>query len=238
MFSSALFFSATLSPHNFYIDLLGGNDESNTLYLPSPFALENRLVMVDGNISTYYKDRERSLKEIAKLIVEVVKQKVGNYFVFFPSYEYMEKCYSLFEYTTSIDILTQNKTTVGFIIMGGIFSEGIDLLSDRLIGAIIIGVCLPKISYENDLIKKHEGLEDSDVGFNYAYVYPGFNRVLQAAGRVIRSEKDKGVIVLVDSRFRTSKYKELYENIWPDAIEVNSASEAGEYTSQFWEEKK
>ena len=176
----------------------------------------------------------------------------------FPSYEYMEKCYSLFEYTTSIDILTQNrnmdnyersnflssfkenpkKTTVGFIIMGGIFSEGIDLLSDRLIGAIIIGVCLPKISYENDLIKKHEGLEDSDVGFNYAYVYPGFNRVLQAAGRVIRSEKDKGVIVLVDSRFRTSKYKELYENIWPDAIEVNSASEAGEYTSQFWEEKK
>ena len=258
MFSSALFFSATLSPHNFYIDLLGGNDESNTLYLPSPFALENRLVMVDGNISTYYKDRERSLKEIAKLIVEVVKQKVGNYFVFFPSYEYMEKCYSLFEYTTSIDILTQNrnmdnyersnflssfkenpkKTTVGFIIMGGIFSEGIDLLSDRLIGAIIIGVCLPKISYENDLIKKHEGLEDSDVGFNYAYVYPGFNRVLQAAGRVIRSEKDKGVIVLVDSRFRTSKYKELYENIWPDAIEVNSASEAGEYTSQFWEENK
>lgn len=86
--------------------------------------------------------------------------------------------------------------------------------------------------------KKHEGLEDLDVGFNYAYVYPGFNRVLQAAGRVIRSEKDKGVIVLVDSRFRTSKYKELYENIWPDAIEVNSASEAGEYTSQFWEEKK
>lgn len=256
IFMSSLFFSATLSPHNYYIDLLGGKEESKTLFLPSPFEFKNRCVIIDSEISTFYRDRDRFMPQVADLIVKIVKQKVGNYFVFFPSYEYMEKCYAYFDNTTSIDVLTQDRnmdnyersdflarfkknptrTTVGFIIMGGIFSEGIDLLSDRLIGAIIVGVGLPKVSFENDLIKEHEGEKNPNIGFEYAYVYPGFNKVLQAAGRVIRSEEDRGVIVLADSRFASMRYMNLYQEIWPDAKQVSSDFELESIISEFWEE--
>lgn len=258
VFMSSLFFSATLSPHKYYIDLLGGKEDSNILFLPSPFSFKNRCVIIDSEISTFYRDRDRFMPKVVDLIVKTVKQKVGNYFVFFPSYEYMEKCYAYFDNTTSIDVLTQDrnmdnyersdflarfkknptKTTVGFLIMGGIFSEGIDLLSDRLIGAIIVGVGLPKISFENDLIKEHEGEEKADIGFDYAYVYPGFNKVLQAAGRVIRSEEDRGVIVLADSRFASMRYMNLYQEIWPDARQVSSEDELENIISEFWEESE
>ena len=231
---SSILFSATLMPLPYYRDILGGNADDLMVSLPSPFD-PNRLQLISYcGISTKYKDRERSYEPIAQTIYETIAHKKGNYLVFFPSYEYMQLVCDIFcaQYP-EVEILLQKSemsederagflarfdsentsTLVGFTVLGGIFSEGIDLKGDRLIGSIIIGVGIPKISLRHDLIRDYFNAQNGQ-GYDYAYVFPGMNKVLQAAGRVIRTEADSGIVVLIDSRYATAEYQRLFPIHW------------------------
>ena len=207
--------------------------------------------MVQGNISTRYKNRATSYKKIYESIISLTKQKVGNYLVFFPSYQYMNDVVDLFEDKENIIVQTKEmdkvekdkflshfkenpeKTTIGFAVLGGSFSEGIDLTNDRLIGAIIVGVGLPGICFERDLMKQYYDNENG-LGFDYAYTNPGMNKVMQAAGRVIRTKDDVGVVLLIDERFLSYKYQDLFKVEWSHHIDVFSAKEIEAYASRFW----
>ena len=129
-----------------------------------------------------------------------------------------------------------SKTTVGFAVLGGVFSEGIDLVSDRLIGAIIVGVGLPMVSFERDLMKKYYDDRELD-GFDFAYTNPGKNKVMQAAGRVIRSKDDRGVILLIDNRFMWSKYQDLFRLTWSNYKKVTSVEQINNHLKKFWDNK-
>jgi DNA excision repair protein ERCC-2 len=256
-FQAGVCFSATLSPKKYFIDLLGGNDDSETLYLPSPFDPSNCLVMVDPFISTKFRDREYSVGKITDAILAVVKKKVGNYFIFFPSFEYMMKFKPFFDSMSEFRCFYQSsqmdegerenflsqfqrapsKTTLGFIVLGGIFAEGIDLTDDRLIGAIIVSVGLPKINYLSDRIQQYFGEDSPDLGYAYAYTYPGLNRVFQAAGRVIRGEKDKGVILYIDTRFDYTVYKSNLSEMYQSYLKLGTPELIGAAVIRFWEKK-
>ena len=262
-FESTVYFSATLSPKNYYIDLLGGdkNDLSNRLILNSPFPLENRKIFFDTNLSLRYKDRDATLYSVYSLIKSAIASKQGNYFVFCPSFDYLERLYSFFdqEKEENVSIITQSrfmkesdkqsflenfkteseKTTVGLLVLGGVFSEGIDLVGDRLIGAIIISVGLPQLNFERDRLKDYFNQDDVDsqLGFLYAYTYPGINKVLQAAGRVIRSENDMGFVLFIDSRYKQKNYYDIMKEIYPDATTIVSPSQLKMKLRTFWKEK-
>ncbi len=228
----SVFFSATLSPSSYYISVLGGDESDPLLMLPSPFPKENLLLMVQPNISTRLKDRSSTYENVAKSIKSFVSSKIGNYFIFFPSYQYLEAVLDYFS-DDNLNIIVQTKemdekekkeflnnfklnpqmTTLGFVVLGGAFSEGIDLIDDRLIGAVVVGVGLPTLSYERNLIKEYYDNNDKE-GYLFSYVNPGMNRVMQAVGRVIRSEKDKGMILLIDDRFLHYQYQDLFKNEW------------------------
>ena len=229
---AAVLFSGTLSPLDYYVQMLGGNEDSPVLKIPSPFPKENFKLMIAPNVSTTYKNRDNTILEVVDYIKTMVDQKVGNYFVFFPSYKYLNSVLAKFDDTSyelhvqksemseseKIKFLdnfqTNPKTThIAFAVLGGIFSEGIDLLHDRLIGAIIVGVGLPQISYERDLIRNYFN-ENEENGFEYAYVKPGMNRVMQAVGRVIRSEEDVGAVLLIDERYMHRQYQDLFKAEW------------------------
>ena len=230
---SSIIFSATLSPLAYYKEILGGNEEDLAQSFPSPFEKGNLCLVAVTNISTKYKEREKSYGQVAEYI-NITAQKGGNYIAFFPSYEYMKNVYGIFvenyPETCSIiqtsgmseedrDIFLDNfksgggNALVGFCVMGGIFSEGIDLAGDRLNGAVIVGVGLPKLSSERDIIKRYFE-EKNGLGYEYGYMYPGMNKVLQAAGRVIRTETDRGIVLLLDERFGYSYYKQLFPEHW------------------------
>lgn len=262
LFRSAIFFSATLTPKDYYIDLLGGDKEdmNNRLVLPSPFPIENRRVLFDTNLSLRYKDRDETLYPVFALLKAAISAKKGNYFVFCPSFDYMERIESYFnqEQLEDIDILVQKKSmsekereefltsfsydnpriTVGLLVLGGIFSEGIDLVGDRLIGAIIISVGIPQIGFERNALRNYYTEEDMDEhkGYHYAYTYPGINKVLQAAGRVIRTENDKGFILYIDSRYRQKPYYDIFNEIYPDAKRVISPSQLKNLLKNLWKE--
>ena len=260
-FKACFFFSATLSPKDYYIDLLGGDmdDRSSRLIMDSPFPKENRLVLVDTAHSLRYRDRSETLDGIARNIKALVQTKKGNYFVFCPSFEYLynlkellsDMPWKLFVQTRRMQEEEREKFLaffedddkeyrVGLLVIGGIFSEGIDLVGKRLIGAVVISIGLPQIGFERDQIKAYyeDGEEeDKAKGFRYAYVYPGLNRVLQAAGRVIRSEEDKGVILFIDSRYRQDVYKDVFDELYPDRKSSNSPSMVHDLCRKFWEDK-
>lgn len=248
----AVLFSGTLSPLDYYVKMLGGDDKSAILQIPSPFPIDNLCLMLATNVATSYKKRAQSYERIAKYIKSVVKAKVGNYFVFFPSYLYMSSVLACFDdsdcvihiQSRDMDDVRKNEfldsfkenpdeTHIGFVVLGGSFSEGIDLVSNRLIGAIIVGVGLPQISFERDLIKEHFINNDLD-GFSFAYMNPGMNRVMQAVGRVIRSETDKGVVLLIDERYGYSNYHRLFKSEWRLARPVFSSEEVHDIASKFW----
>jgi DNA excision repair protein ERCC-2 len=231
---SNVFFSATLSPMNYFKKLLGGDEKSYSIKLQSPFPPENRKLIVKYDVDTRYKYRDKSYYPIAKYINETLNNHEGNFLVFFPSYEYMTKVHEVYcEHFSKNNIYVQDSVmteeereeflerfslkektlnnyyrTIGFVVLGGVFSEGIDLIGDRLKGAIIVGVGLPKISFERKLIEDYFN-ERGEHGFHYAYTFPGMNKVIQAMGRVIRTEEDKGTIVLMDKRYGTEIYKQL-----------------------------
>lgn len=231
---SVALFSATMSPIEYYMKTLGGDfDEDEHVILPSPFKQENLLITIAPKVSIKYKNREASFSQVVEYIRTFTSSKVGNYFVYVPSYEYLEKLRPLLYFDEPVDLYFQEKdmldkdkvtfiekfqssplvTTIGFAVIGGAFSEGIDLVSDRLIGAIIIGVGMPRINFESDQIKKYYD-ELELPGYNYAYLNPGMNKVMQAVGRVIRSENDKGAVLLIDERYTYRNYKELFKKEW------------------------
>jgi DNA excision repair protein ERCC-2 len=250
-----VFFSATLLPIQYDVSLLGGDDCSYTMRMDSSFPRKNLGLCLAKGISTRYKDRENSIKQVAECINSSVKHKKGNYLIYCSSYLYMRDILQVFEeYNNDYDIIVQNqdmseihkeeflqsfqtdraKTMLGFAVMGGMFSEGIDLTGDRLSGAIIVGVGLPQLCLERDVIMDYFD-ENKGVGFDYAYKYPGMNKVQQAAGRVIRTEQDRGIVVLIDDRFDQAGYKKLFPKEWEGYLVAKNINRLDEIIAEFWE---
>ena len=249
----SVFFSATLSPIEYFIDTLGGNKSSDpTLILPSPFPQNNFKLMVAPKVSVKYKNREGSYKEVAEYIRAFVANKVGNYFVYTPSYDYLEKLIKLFSpedfvfYRQDRDMSDQEKTdfldhfvghpsttTVGFLVIGGSFAEGINLIDDRLIGAVIIGIGMPRINFESDQIATYFKSQDKP-GHDYAYLNPGMNKVMQAVGRVIRSEEDRGAALLIDERYMYHQYQDLFRVEWSNYLVVLNPQEVKNHLLNFF----
>jgi Rad3-related DNA helicase len=251
---SAVYFSATLLPMKYYVHLLGGSESSYTMRMASSFPRKNLGLCVVKGISTRYKDRERSINQVADCIRSAVQHKKGNYLVYCSSYIYMQDILRAFEeYSSDYDILIQSqdmseehkeeflqsfhgdrdKTLIGFAVMGGVFSEGIDLTGDKLSGAIIVGVGLPQLCLERDIIKEYFD-KQKGTGFDYAYKFPGINKVQQAAGRVIRTEQDKGIVVLIDDRFNQIGYKKLFPDEWENYEVAGSMKELDKFIASFW----
>ncbi|WNQ13863.1 ATP-dependent DNA helicase [Paenibacillus aurantius] len=243
-YRARIYFSATLSPMSYFLDLLGGTEEDYTLSIPSPFSPEQWDVRMVP-LSTRFRDRPRSLIPISRSIRRLAAERGGNMLVFFPSFEYRDAVYEAFAQEDAEDYnlllqgssmseeererfleafrSTPERPLIGFAVMGGIFSEGIDLQGDRLTTVMIIGVGLPQLSFERDVIKRHFAKMGKN-GYDYAYVYPGMNKVLQAGGRLIRSETDKGTLVLVDDRFLQPHYRSMMPAEWRNGRIVNESS--------------
>ncbi len=251
---AAVFFSATLTPIDYYGALLGGSEEDQLLQLPSPFPPEHLAVLVQDRIRTHFKVRTETQSDVVEAIASLVAGRQGNYIAYFPSYQYLTAVQEQFHAQhPEVPILVQRpgmseadresflaafaaehgETLVGFAVMGGVFGEGIDLVGDRLIGAIIVGVGLPQLCVERDLIRDYFQAK-TGAGFDYAYTFPGMNRVLQATGRVIRSETDRGVVLLIDARFKEPRYRRLFPAWWQPAY-VRSVKDIGEALRRFWQ---
>ncbi len=232
-FRSTVFFSATFSPLSYYQQMLGWKEEDYVVKIASPFPRENVSVYVSP-LSTRYRDREHTLQSLVTLLHKVVNEWPGNYLFFFPSYGYMEQAFEAFlsigdkletiiqtsgmtekEREEFLKNFTSDRSTnlVGFAVLGGIFSEGIDLKGGRLTGVVVVGVGLPNFDTERQLMKTYFDQEGMS-GFDYTYVYPGMNRVQQAGGRLIRTETDKGLLLLIDSRFLEYRYQQLLPYEW------------------------
>ena len=241
----------------YFRQILGCDKSANLLALPSPFPSENLKLFICDRVSTLYRKREDTKNLIAQTISALVKQKKGNYLVFFPSYEYLQMVHEVFisnhpvcdhilqtpsmsesERDDFLQLFRQDnpKSLLGFAVMGGIFGEGIDLVGRRLSGAVVVGVGLPGISLEKELIKEYFA-DTINAGFEYAYQYPGINRVLQAAGRVIRSETDRGVVLLIDQRYATFRYRSLLLKQW-STIRVQNQQQLSEELEKFWQPVK
>ena len=231
---SSILFSATLTPLTYYRETLGGQKEDPILELPSPFDNRRLLLLAHEGISTKYRDRAASYRPVADAIQAATAPRQGNYLCFFPSYDYMRQVHTIFcEQYPEVETLLQEsrmdeqqrldflarfdrdnpRTLIGFGVLGGIFSEGIDLKGERLIGSVIVGVGLPGLSLRQEQIREYFDWINGH-GYDYAYVFPGMNKVMQAAGRVIRGEQDEGLVLLIDSRFGTMRYRSLYPGHW------------------------
>lgn len=255
---STVFFSATLLPLSYYRTLLSTEKDDYGIYVPSPFDREKRCILTGSDVSSRYTRRNyQEYRRIAEYIARTVWQKQGNYMVFFPSYKLMEEVYQVYETEFSVDwvhcicqtsamnereredflgeFTEQEHTLVGFCVLGGIFSEGIDLMGNRLIGAIIVGTGLPQISNEREILRDYYDKRGEN-GFDYAYRYPGMNKVLQAAGRVIRTQEDVGAILLLDDRFRSPEYGPLFPVEWSDRRNCRLDT-VETILKNFWDEK-
>ncbi|MBN2385591.1 MAG: ATP-dependent DNA helicase [Anaerolineales bacterium] len=254
---ATIFFSATLLPLDYFTKLLTGAADHPRRIFQSPFPAENVSLLIHNGISTRYARRADSYAEIASAVESTCSAHVGNYLVFFPSYAYLAAVLEhLKERLPEEQLLVQDRgmtesareaflaqfsagnqeTLVGLVVMGGIFGEGIDLVGERLIGAVVVGVGVPQVCLENDLIKEYFDRQNVN-GFAYAYQYPGFNRVLQATGRVIRTETDRGSIVLIDERFAQARYRHLFPTHWRGFEVVHNTSEIKEKLTRFWSQE-
>ncbi len=250
---AAVFFSATLTPLDYFRDLLGGRAGDALLSLEPPFPADNLHVLVGRYVATTLRRRAASYAAVAEAIATVVGARPGNYLAFFPSYRYLEAVARHLAARDDLELAVQRPglseaereaflarfatdnggPLVGMVVMGGLFGEGIDLSGERLIGAVIVGVGLPQLCLERDLISAHFAARGAP-GFEYAYTYPGMNRVLQAAGRVIRSETDRGVVLLLDERFCELSYQQLLPRWWQPLSRVGSAAAIGAALAAFW----
>lgn len=254
MGAGAILFSATLSPMSYYQNVLGGLDNSLAYQLPSPFPPKHQAILVTQYIRTTYRERENSESAIVASLYTLINAKKGNYLFFFPSYGYLQQIKEAFEAVhpgvkTTVQAPAMNneeresfldqfqkdpdETLVGFCVLGGIFSEGIDLRGDRLIGVAIVSVGLPGLSPENNLIKDYYDKENGK-GFAYAYQLPGMNNVLQAAGRLIRSSHDTGIILLLDQRFASRRYTELFPPHWQYYQRIRTLDQLSATIDNFW----
>ncbi len=240
---SSIFFSATLTPLKYFRYMLGGDEDDHILRISSPFRRENLNLMISSDISMKYTLRDSNIEKACEYINTLITERKGNYLVFFPSYHFMNKVYSTYEtlYDTSsitlqcrgieeddqkeiTDRFENERNVVVFTVVGGVFSEGIDLPLDKLIGAVIIGTGIPQISFERNIIKAFFD-DKMKAGYDFAYKYPGFNKVLQSAGRVIRNEEDKGTVLLIDSRFCQHTYLKLFPDHWKHYKRIYSPEE-------------
>lgn len=256
---STVFFSATLLPIQYYKALLSTKEDNYAVYAETVFSPGQKLLLVAGDVSSKYTRRTaEEYGRIADYIYYTGIQKKGNYLAFFPSYKMMEEVYAVFleKYNGCMDCILQKsgmqeadreeflaqfaadrqRPLMAFCVLGGIFGEGIDLKEDRLIGALIVGTGLPQIGNEREVLRQFYEKRSSGSGFDYAYRYPGMNKVLQAAGRVIRTVSDVGVIVLLDERFLQWDYRALFPREWTD-YQVCTVDRVGELLRQFWENK-
>ena len=252
---AAAMFSATLTPPGYYRSVLGCPD-ARAVALESPFPPEN-LGLYCLPVSTRYRDREASVSAISDALAVLAQGKVGNYLAFFPSYAYLKQVWEDFSARyPEIETLVQEsglddaaraaflakftpdpqKTLLGFGVMGGIFGEGVDLTGDRLIGCAIVGVGLPQVNPRQEILKRYYD-EASGTGFDYAYRYPGMNKVLQAAGRVIRTQDDRGVVLLLDDRFTRSEYARLFPKHWAHRKYLRRTEALKMELERFWAER-
>lgn len=254
--NSTIFFSATLLPVHYYKKLLSVEKDDYAVYAHSSFPQENKFLFIGTDVSTRYTRRgESTYQRFARYIAVMAEQKKGNYMTFFPSYRFLEEVHTCFLECVDheVDSICQvsymdeeqreefleefeqerEKSLVAFCVMGGIFSEGIDLTDDKLIGAVIAGTGLPQVCTEREILKQYFNAADMD-GFDYAYLYPGMNKVLQSAGRVIRTESDRGVILLLDDRFRAMRYREVFPREWQQ-YQLGSVKNLEQEIRTFWE---
>ncbi|MBR1861134.1 MAG: ATP-dependent DNA helicase [Lachnospiraceae bacterium] len=239
---STILFSATFLPIQYYKKLLGGDKEDYEVYARSVFDPAQRGIFIADDVTSRYTRRtDDEYRRISEHIEGVVHAREGNYLVFCPSHAFMHKVYDIYtremaepgeecilqlenmsedDREAFLELFETEKRLTAFCVLGGIFSEGIDLRENRLIGSIIIGTGLPQVCFERQLLKEHFDAEGED-GFDYAYRFPGINKVLQAAGRVIRTESDTGVVALLDERFLQTGYRKLYPVEWTGLRRVN-----------------
>ncbi len=272
---SSILFSATLLPIRYYKELLGAEEGDYEVYARSVFDPERRALFIGSDVTSKYTRRtEQEYYNIASYIHEIVKNRTGNYMVFFPSHAFLQRIYEVFmdrffdgermeclvqeDYmeekereeflqrfsgNTDADLSAsirmeveweEGKSLLGFCVLGGIFSEGIDLKADSLIGAVIVGTGLPQVCNEREILKNYfEGIGEN--GFDYAYRYPGMNKVLQAAGRVIRTAGDVGIIALLDERFLNASYRRMFPREW-EKYETVTVDRVAKRVERFWNE--
>lgn len=272
---STILFSATLLPIQYYKKLLGGEETDYEVYAKSTFSPAKKGLFIGSDVTSRYARRsEMEYYNIAFYIHEIVKNRHGNYMVFFPSYAFLHCVYEVYErhfqdeqveclqqtehmreeereyflnrfagnedyditlpIAMEIEIEAEDKSLLGFCVMGGIFSEGIDLKYDSLIGAIIVGTGIPQVCNEREILKKYFDAR-GESGFDYAYRYPGMNKVLQSAGRVIRTAEDVGIVALLDERFQQSAYRKMFPREW-DNYEIVTAEKIAKRVERFWDE--
>lgn len=256
--NSTIFFSATLLPIHYYKQLLSVEKDDYAIYAESPFDPENRCIIIGRDVSSKYTSRNQAMYDkFMQYILTVVRSKKGNYLVFFPSYRFMEAVYEKLEPYLQEEKITcllqqqymneqmreefleefekeREESLLGFCVMGGIFSEGIDLTDEKLIGAIIAGTGLPQVCNEREILKHYFDRQNGK-GFDYAYLYPGMNKVLQAAGRVIRTETDRGIVLLLDERFLYRQYQEIFPREWGNCLNC-TIENVETRLKKFWEE--
>lgn len=253
---SSILFSATFLPIQYYKGLLGGEKEDYEVYAKSVFQPENRALLVARDVTSKYTRRsEEEFLAIARYIDEIVTKRSGNYMVFCPSYAFLQNIYDIYteqfaaegkECIIQQDYMNEqareefleyfqeetDHILIGFCVLGGIFSEGIDLKNDRLIGVMIVGTGIPQVCQERELLKNHFNTIGEN-GFDYSYRYPGMNKVLQAAGRVIRTAEDVGIIALLDERFLQYAYQKMFPREW-ERFEVVTVDTVGKQVQDFW----
>ena len=256
--SSAILFSATLTPPEYFCDVLGGAGRATSVSLPSPFEPDHLCVAVADYLSARYEDRKKNYPRFATAIAATVSAKAGNYIAYFPSYECLEGVWRAFcRKYPKVETVVQSRgmgvkdkeeflaafredtgrLRVGFCVLGGAFGEGVDLPGNQLIGVIVFGVGLPGLSNERNIIQEYFD-QSMGQGYDYAYTYPGMNHVLQAVGRVIRRDEDRGVAVLVDDRYATPKYRALFPKHWEGVQYAGNAQSLAEITRRFWENRE
>lgn len=258
---SSILFSATLLPIQYYKKLLGASEGDYEVYAKSVFLPEQKGLFIASDVTSKYSRRsDMEYYNIASYLHKVVMCKKGNYMAFFPSYAFLQNVYqtylTYFLNDTGIKCLVQeeymdeqtreeflkhfvpeeDKTLLGFCVLGGIFSEGIDLKNDSLIGALIVGTGLPMVCNEREILRGYFEEQD-DGGFDYAYKYPGMNKVLQAAGRVIRTVEDEGIIVLLDERFLSPSYLRMFPREWENYERV-TLQNVDKAVGEFWKRRK
>ena len=255
---AAIFFSATLLPVDYYKKQLTTTENAPAVYAPSPFDPANRLILAAADVSTRYSARTPDMfRKIASYISRMARARKGNYFAFFPSYKLMKDVFRVYRQEFDSDdvnwvvqhpgmqeddreIFLENfyedppKSLVGFCVMGGMFAEGLDLTGTKLVGAAVVGAGLPQVSNEREILKSY--YDEAGSGFDYAYRYPGMNKVQQAAGRVIRTAADVGVILLLDDRFLEPDYRRLFPREWGSAG-ICTLGNAAELMREFWDSR-
>lgn len=246
-------FSATLSPPSYYKAVLGcdSDEQTHSYALPSPFVQEKLCLLVCNQINTRWAMREQSLEPIARLLFEMVSAKAGNYIAYFPSYQYLQKEAEVFsqlypqlplvlqspqedDFLAQFDQPHPERSLLGFAVLGGVYSEGVDLQGEKLLGCAIIGTGLPKVGAQQEILREYFQQKNNS-GYDFAYRFPGMNKVLQAAGRVIRSPQDRGVVLLLDDRFTTAAYRRLFPAHWSHARSLSDSEQLRQTLCTFWE---